>query len=217
MTKISKPSEINGTFREYQEDHLLDAMDCVRVVLVFYLFGIVSTKSTHDERRERLFRFGYSHTKTVIQPYTITSVVPSSCIHVESTLPRCRNVRYFGFGSSNSENTTNSTSIIEDEIQTTPLSWGEYFGLSAPTVMVTFSLKGCRPQRVPLGLDRCQIQPTPTALPIVPTSTVNAGSIVQDTNQLIGGNNNQLQGSQADIQPAPSNAPTTTLDSANST
>ncbi|KAK9739126.1 hypothetical protein QE152_g9224 [Popillia japonica] len=180
-------------------------MACVKVIIVCSILGIVLAKSANKGREERLFRFGYSYTKTVIRPYTVTTLVPSSCVHVEATLPPCRNVRFLGnfpgFGSSSSESTTEgaksasvkTTAVADNEVQTTPLSWGEYLGLSAPTVTlnvtkittatvlnprvtVTFSIRGCRPQRMPLDLEKCPIQPTATALPIVPTSTVNVNS-----------------------------------------
>lgn len=64
---------------------------------------------------------------------------------------------------------------------------------------------------MPLELEKCPIQPTATALPIVPTSTVNVNSDIENTNQISNGNPGQLQGSQADIQSANSNSPTASL------
>ncbi|KAI4470304.1 alpha/beta hydrolase domain-containing protein [Holotrichia oblita] len=213
-------------------------MDCVRVAVVCFILGIVLAKSPYKGREQRLFRYGYSYTKTVVRPFTITTLVPSSCVHVEATLPPCRNVRFLGnfpgFGSSSSDEAAksapaNSTTVADDEIQTTALSWGEYLGFSAPTVtlnvtkittstilnpsvIVTFSIRGCRPQRMPLELERCKIQATPTTLPIVPTSTVNVNSAIDNTNQITSDTaDGQIQGSQADIQSANSNNPTTSL------
>lgn len=113
------------------------------------------------------------------------------------------------------------------------MSWGEYLGISAPTVTVnvtkittttfldpkitvTFSLKGCRPTELPLGLDRCSIEPTPATLPIVPTSTVKSTPTNKDTNNQ-GGTDDQLQGTQADPNAVAADVPTKQLDNAGKT
>lgn len=75
-------------------------------------------------------------------------------------------------------------SVIEPTIETTPLGWGEYLGFVAPTVtttaihvetttmmdprtIVTFSVRGCKPSRLPLDLETCP----PSPKPILPTRT----------------------------------------------
>lgn len=159
----------------------------------------------------------------------ITSLVPSSCVYVEPSLPPCRSVRNlrnfpqiftgnflfdhkyafavhtfdyiynyffacFFLRDEISEEFIkgNNSFYVDSSIGTTALGWGEYFGLIAPTVtatafhletmtlmdpntIVTFSIKGCRPSRLPMDLGTCQnvpgLKPSPTT-PEIMTSTV---------------------------------------------
>lgn len=71
---------------------------------------------------------------------------------------------------------------MQTAIETTPLGWGEYLGIYAPTVtttavhletvtmmdprtVVTFSVRGCKPSRLPMDLGTCP----ESAEPILPT------------------------------------------------
>ncbi|XP_063920577.1 uncharacterized protein LOC135135452 [Zophobas morio] len=149
--------------------------------------------------RGRLFRNTYTKVVTVSQ--VTTSLIPSSCVRVEATLPPCRNVRYLKFPqlpTFSINRPTQVTTTNESAVETTPLGWGEYFGLYAPTVtvtttdlhistvqdpsvVVTFVVKGCRPLKLPMDLDRCpQEQPlsieealqTSTVSPVVNTAAL---------------------------------------------
>ncbi|XP_065161437.1 uncharacterized protein [Atheta coriaria] len=136
--------------------------------------------------------FGYRYTSTEIVPQMVTSLIPSSCVQVEPSLPPCRNVRnleeFPRFLGGYAKEEINHEVI--PSIHTTPLGWGEYFGIYAPTVtvtamqmrtttvldprtVVTFSVKGCKPSRLPMDLSLCPSQ-TPPLLDIKPTSVVTA-------------------------------------------
>ncbi|KAF5269501.1 hypothetical protein FQA39_LY08690 [Lamprigera yunnana] len=172
---------------------------------------IVNRKSAQTARKPRWF--GRTYTETKVQTDTITSIMPSSCVHVEATLPPCR-----GFRNLPSfpefmrrevhpipneerqlvESKIDNTVILAPVNQTTSVGWGEYLGLVGPTItvtemnfrtttvvdnriVVTFSVKGCRPSRLPMDLDRCplsqysvdEIVPTSTSSAILPTA-INA-------------------------------------------
>lgn len=38
-----------------------------------------------------------TYTSTVFEKHVVTSLVPSSCVYVDATLPPCRNVRFLNF------------------------------------------------------------------------------------------------------------------------
>ncbi|KAF2893726.1 hypothetical protein ILUMI_12447 [Ignelater luminosus] len=177
-------------------------------------------KSTNKVRDGRWFRYTYTETK--VQKEIVTSLVPSSCVHVEPTLPPCRGVRNLDpfpeFVGSRiyPEHIKGKQLIISKDQQVVlepaneankSVGWAEYLGIVAPTVtvtainlrtttlldprtVVTFSVKGCRPSRLPLGLDRCPVAHSgisieeifPSAvvpIQVVPTATRRNDNIIQ--------------------------------------
>ncbi|KAG5895138.1 hypothetical protein JTB14_008572 [Gonioctena quinquepunctata] len=164
-------------------------------VLIFF----VSHGTGHNGHR---FTRGIrgTHTSTVVTTSVVTSLVPSSCVYVDATLPPCRSVRFLQFpyfynGQPTSNNIQENNSALRSDadqlVQATRfLGWGEFFGLFAPTVtvtltklettivqdprvVVTYAVKGCRPMRIPDDLDRCpQESSTVPIEEILPTSTV---------------------------------------------
>ncbi|XP_018566492.1 uncharacterized protein LOC108907334 [Anoplophora glabripennis] len=146
------------------------------------------------QRDPRFIRGTY--TVTVVDTSTVTSVVPSSCVQVDATLPPCRSVRFLYFpkvGQDTNETPINDTQLApeskSDPIQSTPLGWGEYLGIYAPTVTVvrtelvttvvtdprvvlTYSVKGCRPLQLPENLERCSVEDSVSISHVLPTSTV---------------------------------------------
>lgn len=59
-------------------------------LLIFLSFFVLVTQS--NARREARF-FAGVHTNTIRSTHLMTSVVPSSCVEIEPTLPVCRSVR----------------------------------------------------------------------------------------------------------------------------
>ncbi|XP_044269664.1 uncharacterized protein LOC123014557 [Tribolium madens] len=165
-------------------------------LLLFFLFYFLSDLCNARNVGENGRFFGYTYTSTVVKSNVVTSLVPSSCVQVEPTLPPCRSVRFlrlpklpsitFNYPSSNRV----ISNISEPELKTTALGWGEYFGLYAPTVtvtrtdlhittvedpsvVVTYAVKGCRPLKLPLDLDRCPEERSTFSIEeILATSTV---------------------------------------------
>ncbi|XP_017780501.1 PREDICTED: uncharacterized protein LOC108565506 [Nicrophorus vespilloides] len=170
--------------------------------LIFVCFAAVSAESVTNVRDRQARFFGYRYTSTVIVPKMVTSLLPSSCVQVEPSLPPCRSVRqldqfprFLGgrVYAETSENIMEKTGgavnedhpIVMPSVHTTALGWGEYLGFYAPTVtvqavhlqtttvldprtVVTFSVRGCKPSRLPLDLNLCpkkqpEIRPTATA------------------------------------------------------
>nr|CAI5822087.1 unnamed protein product [Callosobruchus analis] len=137
-------------------------------------------------------------TETLYEDRLVTSLVPSSCVYVEPTLPPCRSVRYLRFPSFIATGLNQHFGPVDapsqksdDDVNATALSWGEYLGIfprtvtvtkinlhttvvQDPRIMVTFAVKGCKPLRLPGDLSRCADEGL-TPLPIqeiLPTSTV---------------------------------------------
>ncbi|RZC37367.1 hypothetical protein BDFB_013403 [Asbolus verrucosus] len=170
-------------------------------ILTVYSFVIISVLNfkTYDARQ--------IYTSTVTVSKIITSLVPSSCVHIDATLPPCKTVRYLklpNLPALSFHNTANEeiVSRIDPKIATTPLGWGEYFGFYAPTVtvtktdyhitkvedpsvVVTFAVKGCRPLQLPMAMDinMCPQESTSSILieEILQTSTVSSLVIATET------------------------------------
>nr|XP_022910306.1 uncharacterized protein LOC111421395 [Onthophagus taurus] len=156
-------------------------MHSVNISLFFAAFSFIVNINARNVNEEKPRLFGYSYTTTVIKPHIITSFIPSSCVQVDATLPPCRIMRSFSsfpsLEKSRSLTSSLNTTIMtpkEDKVQTTPLSWGEYLGIYAPTVtvtstqviittvvdpgvQVTYAIKGCKPKVLPAGLERCAL------------------------------------------------------------
>lgn len=101
-------------------------------------------------------------------------------------------LRFILFSSQNIANVTPNQYLkeaVEPEITTTPLGWMEYLGFTDytvtkvehvtetvivqdPNVVVTFSIKGCKPSELPRNIIRCDPPPSITIEEILPTSTV---------------------------------------------
>lgn len=79
--------------------------------------------------------------------------------------------------------------VPEPEIISTSLGWMQYLGFTGrtvtkvehlvktvvaqdPNVVVTFSIKGCKPSELPEGINRCDPPPSISTEKILPTSTV---------------------------------------------
>ncbi|KAF5278138.1 hypothetical protein FQR65_LT03654 [Abscondita terminalis] len=144
--------------------------------------------------------------------------MPSSCVHVEATLPPCRGLRnlqpfpeFMGkevypshlkgrqlLDHPNIISKNYSQLVVAPVNETKVVGWAEYLGLVRPTItvteihlktttvidpgtVVTFSVKGCRPSRLPMDLDRCPVSqysvdelvPTNVLSEIVPTAIAN--------------------------------------------
>ncbi|CAH2007729.1 unnamed protein product [Acanthoscelides obtectus] len=156
------------------------------------------SSDTHLNRQPRFIREAV--TQTVYQDKVVTSLVPSSCVYVDPSLPPCRNVRYLRFPSFITTGLNQQFGPIDappasdksgGQINSTSLSWGEYLGfyprtetvtkinlhttvVQDPRIMVTFAVKGCKPLKIPGDLNRCADEGM-TPLPIqeiLPTSTV---------------------------------------------
>lgn len=221
------------------------------LVVILLCFGLIHAKSFADENEARSGRwFGYRYTITVTEQEAVTSLIPSSCVHVEPSLPPCRSVRILEsfprFIGSERKNGRQLAVVPQQPaaaptpiVHTTELGWGEYLGFYAPTVtvstlkqlvttildprvVVTFSVKGCKPSRLPLDLMECQgsgqnviIQPTAT-IPQLVTQTVrpidtNVLSLVniaplQSTNTMVETSENNLN-----VNNAANSAPTAPL------
>lgn len=172
-------------------------------VSLLAVFCVCKAKNLGKPREKRWF--GGSYTTTVIKPKMVTSLVPSSCVKVEASIPPCRNVRYLNnfpdvvsgrlIGDDTDINGEDLQEVknAEENLETTPLSWGEYIGIYAPTVtttalyletttmmdprtIVTFSVKGCRPSRLPLDLDTCP-EPQEPILPSKVTTMVMTSTV----------------------------------------
>ncbi|EFA00150.1 hypothetical protein TcasGA2_TC002971 [Tribolium castaneum] len=164
----------------------------VNFFLLHFLSGLSNARNVGENGR----LFGYTYTTTVVKSNVVTSLVPSSCVQVEATLPPCRSVRFLRLPKlpSITFNYPPSQSVISNisdpEVKKTPIGWGEYFGLYAPTVtvtrtdlhittvedpsvVVTYAVKGCKPLKLPLDLNRCPQEEPPFSIEeILATSTV---------------------------------------------
>ncbi|KAB0795996.1 hypothetical protein PPYR_10057 [Photinus pyralis] len=176
----------------------------------------VFSKSAYRPREPRMF--WRSYTETMVVTDVVTSILPSSCVHVEPTLPACRGLRNLEtfpefVGREIHSNQVKGRQLVQPPLvvdkdhhqlmlaplnETRVVGWAEYLGLVGatftvtevhlktttvidPRTVVTFSVKGCRPSRLPMELDRCPVNQynvdeivpssvsppsiTPTALP----------------------------------------------------
>ncbi|XP_074033007.1 uncharacterized protein [Leptinotarsa decemlineata] len=138
-----------------------------------------------------------TYTSTVVDTSVVTSLVPSSCVQVDATLPPCRIARFLHFPYFNANSQLLNNGEKEDNSsrsELNPQAWGEYFGFYAPTVtvtltklettivqdprvVVTYAIKGCKPLTIPSDLDRCPPDSSTISIEeILPTSTVIATS-----------------------------------------
>ncbi|KAK5642994.1 hypothetical protein RI129_009161 [Pyrocoelia pectoralis] len=136
--------------------------------------------------------FWRTYTETQVQTDIITSILPSSCVHVEATLPSCRGLRNLETFPEfvgreihpkhikgrelvqQPQVVNNDQQHLATQNETKAVGWAEYLGLVGHTItvteirlrtttvidphtVVTFSVKGCKPSRLPMELDRCPV------------------------------------------------------------
>jgi len=201
-----------------------------KILLSFLFILTVNGKNIDNANENREGKmFGYQYTSTTTLTKMLTSMIPSSCVQVEASLPPCRNVRNMDafprFMSGRVLEEGFARQEILPSIHTTALGWGEYFGIYAPTVtitavniqtttvadpktIVTFSVRGCRPSRLPLDLNLCpkqDISPTPATQTTIETTTVH-GNLNGSSTELPSeskvpiGSVNGIEGSEDDVK-----------------
>ncbi|KAK4877495.1 hypothetical protein RN001_010001 [Aquatica leii] len=180
----------------------------MRQLVFVVLLPFILCKSSHNARQARWF--GRTYTETKIQTDTVTSIMPSSCVHVEATLPPCRGLRNLQsfpefIGREVYPNHLKGRQLVEQPKiisknqsqvvlapvnETKVVGWAEYLGLVGPTItvteihfktttvidprtMVTFSVKGCKPSRLPMDLDRCPVSSQYSVDEIVPANVLS--------------------------------------------
>lgn len=68
----------------------------MQVFFILVVVFVVNINTKDVAHREPRFIRG-TYTKTIVENKVVTSLIPSSCVYLDATLPPCRNVRYMNF------------------------------------------------------------------------------------------------------------------------